>query len=179
MYAVGVSDTRSFVASIAARYGPRLRRFLSVRLRNAADVPDLAQEVFLRLLRVEGCESIRSPEAYLFTIASHVIHQHAVRRSTEPVAVDIAEVVSELRTPSSDDPPDQAAHAQQIDELERILAYLPARVATALVLHRVGGYSVQEVGDELGVSRETAKKYLARAVEHCRNLRALERVTRV
>jgi RNA polymerase sigma factor (sigma-70 family) len=171
---VGVPDNRSFVASIAARYGRRLRRFLSVRLRNAADVPDLAQEVYLRLLRVEDYESIRSPEAYLFTIASHVIHQHAVRRSSEPVSVDIAEVFSALRTPSSEEPPDQVAHAQRLDELERILAVLPARVATALVLHRIAGYSVQEVGDELGVSRETAKKYLARAVEHCRNQRAAE-----
>jgi RNA polymerase sigma-70 factor (ECF subfamily) len=103
-----------------------------------------------------------------------VIHQHAVRRTSEAVSIDIAEVFSELRTSACDDPPEQVAHAQQIDELERILADLPARVATALVLHRVAGYSVQEVGDELGVSRETAKKYLARAVEHCRNLRAAE-----
>jgi RNA polymerase sigma factor (sigma-70 family) len=169
---VGAPDNRSFVAGIAARYGPRLRRFLSVRLRNAADVPDLAQEVFLRLLRVDGYESIRSPEAYLFTIASHVIHQHAVRRSSEPVSVDVAEVFSELRTPASDDPADQVAQAQRLDDLERMLSFLPTRVATALVLHRVAGYSVQEVADELGVSRETAKKYLARAVEHCRNLRA-------
>jgi RNA polymerase sigma factor (sigma-70 family) len=167
-----MSGNKNFVATIAARYGTRLRRFLAVRLRNVDDVPDLAQEVFLRLLRVEGYESIRSPEAYLFTIASHVIHQHAVRRSSEPVSVDITEMVSELRTSTSDDPPDQVAQAQQIDELERILGHLPVRVATALVLHRVAGYSVQEVGDELGVSRETAKKYLARAVEHCRNLRA-------
>jgi RNA polymerase sigma factor (sigma-70 family) len=172
------TDSRNFVAAIAARYGSRLRRFLSVRLRNAADVPDLAQEVFLRLLRVEGYESIRSPEAYLFTIASHVVHQHAVRRSSEPVSVDIADVFSELRTSSSDDPPDQVAQSQRLDELERMLDHLPARVATALVLHRVAGYSVQEVGDELGVSRETAKKYLARAVEHCRNLRASERSAR-
>jgi RNA polymerase sigma factor (sigma-70 family) len=176
---VGMSGNRNFVATIAARYGQRLRRFLAVRLRNADDVPDLAQEVYLRLLRVEGYESIRSPEAYLFTIASHVIHQHAVRRSSESVSVDITEVFSELRTSASDDPPEQAAHAQQIDELERILAYLPVRVATALVLHRVAGYSVQEVGDALGVSRETAKKYLARAVEHCRNLRAAESIKRL
>ena len=169
---------RNFVAAMAARYGSRLRRFLAVHLRNADDVPDLAQEVFLRLLRVDGYESIRSPEAYLFTIASHVIHQHAVRRRSESVSVDIAEVFSELRNPASDDPPEQAAHAQQIDELERMLALLPARVATALVLHRVAGYSVQEVGDELGVSRETAKKYLARAVEHCRNWRAAGSIKR-
>jgi RNA polymerase sigma factor (sigma-70 family) len=174
---MGVPDNRSFVADIAARYGRRLRRFLSIRLRNAADVPDLAQEVFLRLLRVEGKESIRSPEAYLLTIASHVIHQHAVRRSSEPVSVDIREVFPELRTPSCDDPPDQVAHAQRLDELERILAHLPTRVATALVLHRIEGYSVQEIGEELGVSRETAKKYLARAVEHCRNHRAAESAT--
>src|SRR5579859_6786020 len=117
---VGIPDNRSFVANIAARYGRRLRRFLSIRLRNAADVPDLAQEVFLRLLRVEGYESIRSPEAYLFTIASHVIQQHAVRRASEPVSVDIGEVFSELKTPTSDDPPDQLAHTQRLAELERM-----------------------------------------------------------
>jgi hypothetical protein len=44
---------QSFVSNIANRYGDRLRRFLSRRLRNVSDAPDLAQEVFLRLLRVE------------------------------------------------------------------------------------------------------------------------------
>jgi RNA polymerase sigma factor (sigma-70 family) len=154
---------------MAARYGRRLRRFLSVRLRNAADVPDLAQEVFLRLLRVEGYENIRSPEAYLFTIASHVIQQHAVRRASEPLSLDIAEVFSELKTPPSEDPVDQVMHVQRLAALEQVLSSLPTRVATSLILHRVAGYSVQEVADQLGVSRETAKKYLSRAVEHCRN----------
>jgi len=41
-------NRKSFVASLAAQYGRRLRRFLFTRARNAADVPDLAQEVFLR-----------------------------------------------------------------------------------------------------------------------------------
>ena len=163
------ANNRSFVANMAARYGRRLRRFLSVRLRNAADVPDLAQEVFLRLLRVEGYENIRSPEAYLFTIASHVIQQHAVRRANEPLSLDIAEVFSELKTPSSEDPVDQAMQVQRLAALEHVLSSLPTRVATSLILHRVAGYSVQEVADQLGVSRETAKKYLSRAVEHCRN----------
>jgi RNA polymerase sigma factor (sigma-70 family) len=166
---VTVPSNRSFVANMAARYGRRLRRFLSVRLRNAADVPDLAQEVFLRLLRVEGYENIRSPEAYLFTIASHVIQQHAVRRANEPLSLDIAEVFSELKTPSSEDPVDQAMQVQRLAALEHVLSSLPTRVATSLILHRVAGYSVQEVADQLGVSRETAKKYLSRAVEHCRN----------
>jgi RNA polymerase sigma factor (sigma-70 family) len=166
------TDKHSFVATIAARYGRRLRRFLSTRLRDPHDVPDLAQEVFLRLLRVQQHEGIRSPEAYLFTVASHVIHQHALRKSSEPVSVDISDVFAELQALSGDDPVAQADHAARIANLEEILKALPLRVATALVMHKLGGYTVQEIGDHLGVARETAKEYLARAAEHCRNHRA-------
>jgi RNA polymerase sigma-19 factor, ECF subfamily len=166
---LGVADKQNFVTTLALRYGSRLRRFLSTRLANASDVPDLAQEVFLRLLRIESHESIRSPEAYLFTIASHVIHQHAVKRASEPVRVDIDDVFAELRTLTGDDPAEQVERSEQMAQLERVLAELPARVSTALVLHRLVGCSVQEIADQMGVARETAKKYLARAVEHCRN----------
>jgi RNA polymerase sigma factor (sigma-70 family) len=166
---LGVADKQNFVTTLALRYGGRLRRFLSARLANTSDVPDLAQEVFLRLLRIESHESIRSPEAYLFTIASHVIHQHAVKRASEPVRVDIDDVFSELRTLTGDDPAEQVERSEQMAQLERVLAELPVRVSTALVLHRLVGCSVQEIADQMGVARETAKKYLARAVEHCRN----------
>jgi RNA polymerase sigma-70 factor (ECF subfamily) len=164
-------DSRGFVAAIAAQYGRRLRRFLSVRLRNAQDVPELAQEVFLRLLRVERHEAIRNPEAYLFTVASHVIHQHALRNSARPAFVDIAEAASELTVSEGDDPLTKTDNAQRIEHLEVFLSKLPPRVAAALVLHRVSGYTVQEVADRLGVRRETAKRYLARAAQYCRDRR--------
>src|SRR5215472_10670337 len=85
-------SSKRFVAEIASRYGLRLRHFFPQRLRNRADAPDLAQEVFLRLMRVEHHESIRSPEAYLFTVATHVLHQHTLRQSATPVSVDIADL---------------------------------------------------------------------------------------
>lgn len=166
------SNRETFVSAIAAQYSRRLRRFLSVRLRNVHDVPDLAQEVFLRLLRVERHEAIRNPEAYLFTVASHVVHQHSLRQSSEPVSVDITDALAELQTSTNEEPPGHAENAQRIESLERMLSHLPPRIAAALVLHRIGGYTVQEIGDRLGVSRETAKKYLARAAEHCRNCHA-------
>lgn len=64
------------VATLAQSSGIRLRRFFFTRVRNAADIPDLIQEVFLRMLRMPENESIRNPEAYLFTIAAHVAQQH-------------------------------------------------------------------------------------------------------
>jgi RNA polymerase sigma factor (sigma-70 family) len=165
------TDSRNFVAKMATRYSLRLRRYLSARLRSSHDVPDLAQEVFLRLLRVQQHEGIRSPEAYLFTVASHVIHQHTLRKSSEPVQVDIADVFTELHALSGDDPETQADNGKKIANLEEILKTLPPRVATALVMHKLGGYTVQEIGNHFNVSRETAKEYLARAAEHCRKHR--------
>ncbi len=153
---------------MALRYGSNLRRFWSVRLRNVDDVPDLAQEVFLRLLRVSDQEAIRNPEAYLFTVASHVLYQHALRQAANASFIDIIEAIPELPSPAGEDPSTRAEHSQRLERLQRILAKLPPRVGAALVLHRIGGYTVQEVADQLGVARETAKKYLTRAAEQCR-----------
>jgi hypothetical protein len=55
---------QAFVTDIATQHGRNLRRYLAARLRNAADVPHLVQEVFLRLLRIGRHETIRNPEAY-------------------------------------------------------------------------------------------------------------------
>lgn len=159
----------NFVSSIATRYGERLRSFLTRRLRNASDAPDLAQEVFLRLMRVEHHESIRSPEAYLFTVASHVLHQHALKQSAAPICVDISDLFCELQLTSADDPAAKADVSQRLEHLERLLKQLPPKMSTTLILHRFAGFSIEEIGERLGVSRPTAKKYLARALTHCRD----------
>jgi len=168
---MAAKSQQSFVANMAARYGQRLRRFLSARLRNSADVPDLAQEVFLRLLRVEHHEAIRSPEAYLFTVASHVLHQHTLRQASLPVTVDVTEMLSDLQLTSNDDPTAYVETQQRIRDLQCALAQLPPRVSTTLLLHRFAGFSIEEIGDQLGVARRTAKKYLAQGLLHCRNAR--------
>jgi RNA polymerase sigma-70 factor (ECF subfamily) len=169
---VGNRDSKGFVATIAAQYGRRLRQFLSVRLRNVHDVPDVAQEVFLRLLRVEKQDAIRNPEAYLFTVASHVVQQHTLRRTSEPVFVDITDADFDLVAPAGEDPSAKADYSARLEVLERALARLPPKVGAALVLHRVAGYTIDEIAEQLGVGRDAVKKYLMRAAQHCRKGRA-------
>jgi hypothetical protein len=62
---------------VARFHGTRPRRYLAGRLRNAADVPDLAQEIFLRLLRVEPYDLIRPPRL----ISSRSRHEENEERS--------------------------------------------------------------------------------------------------
>jgi len=63
-----------------SRWNSPLRKFLSRRNAVAkADLDDVAQEVFLRLLRSDRMELINSPQAYLFQMARHVAVEWAMR----------------------------------------------------------------------------------------------------
>jgi RNA polymerase sigma factor (sigma-70 family) len=166
---LGLNNKQAFVADIEKQHGQRLRRFLASRLRHhAADVHDLAQEVFLRLLRIDHHETIRSSEAYLYTIAFHVLHQHVLRRSAIPEAVEISALINELESSPESDPVRQFETQQQIVELQGVLQQLSPKAQAVLILHRRDGYSLEEIGKQLGFSRAMAAKYLSKALLHCR-----------
>jgi RNA polymerase sigma-70 factor (ECF subfamily) len=80
---LGTEEKHAFVEELAVRHGENLRRFLRPRVPNAADIPDIIQEVYLRLLRVSNHETIRTPEAYIFTIAKHVAQQHSLQSASD------------------------------------------------------------------------------------------------
>jgi RNA polymerase sigma factor (sigma-70 family) len=157
------------VRELAARHGGALHQFLASRLRNAlAEVPDLVQEVFLRFLRVNRLESVRSPEAYLFGIARHVLHQHRAEAAAAPETVDIADVLAELEEAPASDPAAQLELRQRIEDFHRALSRMPPNVYATLILNRVAGLTLEEVAQRLGVSRGMTKKYLAAALQQCR-----------
>jgi RNA polymerase sigma factor (sigma-70 family) len=159
----------AIVADLAARHDGAVRRFIGARLRHAvADVPDLVQEVFLRLMRVSHPEAIRTPEAYLFTVAKAVLHQHRAQQAAVPPAVDIMDVLAELEEVGQFGPEAQLAAQQRLAELNRSLAELPRKAYVTLLLNRVMGIPLEQVAQHLGISRPMAKKYLAKALAHCR-----------
>jgi RNA polymerase sigma factor (sigma-70 family) len=162
---VGVEDKNQMVAQLAAKEGARLRRFLRRRVRNAADVPDLVQEVFLRLLRVPRHESIRTPEAYLMTIARHVAQQHRLGTAAEN-PVNLEQVLEELR--SAADPVLEATAEECHAGLEGALERMSPKVQATFLLHRRDGLTMEEVSQRLGISRPMAKKYLVKALVRLR-----------
>lgn len=165
--ALPADDHHLFVTDIAAKHGRRLRRFLAARLRNASDVGDLAQEVFLRLLRVERHDQIRCPEAYLLTIASHVLHQHALDGATVPEPVDITEALVDARLAEENDPVAQLHLERRLEALDRALARLSPKTRAVFVLQRRDGHTIDEIAARLDISRAMVKKYLAKAVVQC------------
>ena len=168
-----MSDTESsqklrrFVTAVEREHGRALRRFLSSRLRHATvDVADLFQEIFLRLLRVKDHDSIRNPQAYLYTVASHVLQQHSSKRFADPIAIGLNESTESAAEMQSDaaDPAEEAELQQTMANFGRALESLSPRAYATLVMYRCEGLTLEEIGKRLGVSRPMARKYLLRAV---------------
>lgn len=157
-----VRDKNALVEGLAADQGERLRQFLHKRVRNAADIPDLIQEVYLRLLRVSSHETIRVPEAYIFTIARHVAQQHRLLAAPTESSVEIDRVLSDLRSES--DPCLEATAEQCLDELNDALERMAPKVQATFLLYRRDGLSMDEISERLGISRPMAKKYLVKAL---------------
>jgi RNA polymerase sigma-70 factor (ECF subfamily) len=154
---------QALVAALVASHGTQLRRFLLSRVRNSADVPDLVQEVFLRMLRIPDHEAIRSPEAYLFTVAQHVAMQHALGRANADLPAELHDMLTGLAE-APHDPAAELSAQQSLQELEHGLRRLSARERATFLYHRRDGLTLQEIADRFGVSRQMVKKYLAKAV---------------
>jgi RNA polymerase sigma factor (sigma-70 family) len=161
-------DTRPFVAELARKHSGRLRQFLRTRVRNAADIPDLVQEVFLRLLRVPSHETIRQPEAYILTIARHAAQEHQLASAPPDRFVELDNALSDLLPGSEPDPVLQVTADQCVAMLEHTLEQMSPKVRATFLLHRRDGLSMDEISERLGISTPMAKKYFMKALARFR-----------
>jgi RNA polymerase sigma factor (sigma-70 family) len=159
---------RALITDLVASHGVKLRRFLLLRVRNAADVPDMLQEVYLRMLRVPDVESIRSPEAYLFTVAHHVVQQHSLRQSAAPPSVELSEMLNSARAVPDMDPVLDLDAQQCLEQLQSELDRLSPRLRATFLLHRRDGLSLDEIAERLGTSLPMVKKNLMQALVQLR-----------
>lgn len=170
---MAAEDTQHLVTGLIATHGQQLRRFLLARVRNVADVPDIVQEVYLRMMRVPNVESIRSPEAYLFTVAQHVVQQHTLARAAAPVSAELAQMLASQQVNHAD--PALEAHADEcLERLQDGLEQLSPKVRAAFLLSRRDGLSLDEIAERLGTTRHMVKKYLMKGLNQLRQ--QLERV---
>jgi RNA polymerase sigma-70 factor (ECF subfamily) len=158
----------AFVERLFARHRNALQAFFFRRLRIKADAADLAQEVYLRMLRIRDPGTIRNPEAYLFAVAGNLVKENAIadRRQAESMDVDDTnglQLLAEL--PDFDAPLDTD---QLVERLREVLKQLPPKCRAAIILQYHYDLSYQEIADRLGVSTHMVKKYLTQALGHCR-----------
>ena len=138
-----------------------LRRFLVGRAGlHAADVEDVAQEVFLRLMRYEKGELVDHPQAYLYKVAANVATEWSIRaRNRQPHDQKwLAELIDR------EQPESQLERSQLEDEIERALNTLTPYQRKVLKLYFVDQMAYAEIAAHLGesvrsVTRQFRKSY--------------------
>jgi RNA polymerase sigma factor (sigma-70 family) len=137
------------------RWRVPLRRFLVTKgASRVADLDDISQEVFLRLLRYDSAEVIEHPQASLQRIAANVAAEWAVRPSHrlehDPRWLEALVVEGS--------PEDQLDRAVAHRELKNALLALSPRERSVLRLHFEEGQSYSEIAAHLGLTLRIVRR---------------------
>jgi RNA polymerase sigma factor (sigma-70 family) len=158
----------SLVERLFADHRVALQTFFRRRIQSKADAADLAQEVYIRMLRIADQDAIRNPVHYLYTVANNLVKEHAAldRRQASGIDIDEAPAHEHLETlPAFDGDLDAT---QRVARLGVVLQQLRPKCRAAVELRFTHGLSFREIAMHLGVSPQMAKKYVAQALGHCR-----------
>jgi RNA polymerase sigma-70 factor (ECF subfamily) len=164
------TEKRAFWERLFTSNHLALHGFLRRRVGHTWDVQDLAQETYMRMLRIDDkrAEAIADPRAYLFTVASNLVKEHAMLQKRSAQNVDIAHVVPDLESPQGS-AEDAAERELQRQRLSESLDRLPPRCKAVLLMQHRDGMSYEEIAKHFGVSSHMVKKYVVRALMLCRN----------
>lgn len=161
---------RQLWAQLFARRQGWLQGYFRRRLAQPADAQDLAQEVYLRLLRIDRGEAaaIADPEAYLFTVAANLVKEQAVLQRRRALQVDFAQVYPALEAPEEEGAEEALDRELREQRLAAALQRLPPRHRAVMLMQYREGLSYADIAQRLGVSTHMVKKYVVKALALCR-----------
>lgn len=131
-----------------------------------ARAEDVVQEAWLRFSRQDSDADIRHPASYLYRIVRNLSLDQARRTATEKAQPGGDEMLAEL--PSSTASPEQTITQQdELAAINRALEALPERTRLAFEMHRLGGFTLQQVAAHLNVSVSLVHQLVHDALRHC------------
>jgi RNA polymerase sigma-70 factor (ECF subfamily) len=155
----------SMLEDLARRHSAALSSYFRRRVKPASDVPDLVQDVFLRLSQLEDVTAVAKPDHYLFATASNALKDRARRAETRRVAAHVP--FEESEHGGSDFAPDRVlAGKETLERVKKALLDLPERTRDIFVLRAFEEQRMAVIAQSLGISRRAAEKHYVRAMKH-------------
>lgn len=156
------SDSRALLE----RHRAALRSYFQRRLGNDADVEDLVQEVFVRLLNRQPRNTIDNLNGYIFQIAANLLRERG-RSLARRRGIGAPLLSAGLLEGDADFSPERIHAARQAcAQIEMQLRELPERVRSVFILNRFEELTGKEIARHLGISVSTVEKDMIRAILH-------------
>ena len=140
-----------------------LMQYLEHNWRNRSDLPDLRQEVYVRVYQAALENIPEKPRQFLIATARNLLIDRVRHEQVIPIesAADLETLGVAVETPG----PERIVMAR--DELRRLQAALDRlapRVREVVVLARIEGLSRGEIAQRLGITEVTVSSYLSQGI---------------
>jgi RNA polymerase sigma factor (sigma-70 family) len=153
------------ISRLFSEHNDSLVQFLATRLRSVQEAKEVAQEAYVRLLSLEDSGAVSFLRAFLFKTAANLAVDRIRSRNRQRQALDAGLYDESREAPTPDR---EAATAQEMEIVRRLVAELPPKCRRAFLLHRVHGAEFSEIAKEMGLSERMVRHYVLRAVLYCR-----------
>jgi len=164
-----MSDSwETLIERLFKEHGKPLFAFIRGNMRNPHDAEDVYQEVLARMLGIAGTGEIKNLQGYMFTVARNLLIERTSEERRLRGSADIDDPAIQDRLVDTPDPGALVDFERRITRLREVLRNLPLRWLTAVVMCHMHGMSYQEAATRLGVSVNSIKKYLKKALARCR-----------
>ena len=157
------ADARAeWLARCVLPHEPALRAWLR-RRENVMEVDDVVQETYAVLAGLPSVDQVHNPKAYMFQVAHNVVLQRL--RRARVVRIDAVEEIDRLSIKHPGPSPEQlTSYRQELRQIARLIAALPAKCREAFMLRKIEGLSQREIAQRMGVSEGTVEKHVAKGV---------------
>lgn len=148
------------VIPFEAELRARLRRLCG----SPAEVDDLIQDVYYRILKTEAVEHIREPKAFLMQTAKNILVDRFRRDAI--VSIDAVANLEELEVEHSNPSTERVALARaELKWVLGLVANLPERCKQVFSARKIYGMSQNETALSLGISENIVEKEMMKGVK--------------
>jgi RNA polymerase sigma factor (sigma-70 family) len=140
-----------------------LVRYLTRTWPNRDEVPDLRQEIYVRIYEAARKARPTYAKSFLFTTARHLMTDKA--RHARVVSIEAAGDLDVLNVLVDELSPERRLDGrQELKRLAQAFRLLPPRCREVVWLRRVDEMSQKEVAEQLGISVKTVESHLVKGM---------------
>jgi RNA polymerase sigma factor (sigma-70 family) len=138
-----------------------LMHYLQHNWRNASDIPDLRQEVYVRVFEAAQARIPDNPENFLFVCARNLLINRVRREQVVPMET-FADFDALGIAADAPEPDRLLIEREDIRRLETALEQLPPRTREAIALAYFEGLSRAEIARRMGITHQVASRFVAK-----------------
>ncbi|MGC4250030.1 MAG: RNA polymerase sigma factor [Sphingobium sp.] len=160
-------DDQATLERLSRQFRGSLLSYFGRRTREAGDVEDMVQEVFVRLLRRGETTKLESGciNAYIFETASSVLKDYLRKRISHRSDAHQS-FDSDIHSGEDFSPEHVLLNKERLSRVTALLLELPERTRVIFVLRRLEGMRYSDIAARLEISVSAVEKHMQRAITH-------------